>query len=114
MQDYKKTKIKASSLHESVVSIVIISLAISIGMIIFINVTNNIYNQVSYHQLLNKIDLIKNESSIIEDEKNKESYSFKGYNIVKTIKEEREFFFLEVIVFKNEKVILKKEFIRQK
>jgi hypothetical protein len=116
MQSNKKTKIKASSLHESVVSIAIISITISVGMMIFFNVTNNIYNQVSYHQLLNKIDQIKNKTSTVGEKKSKKSYFFKGYNIieVRREKEGEKHFFIKITVLRDRKIILETEYVYQK
>lgn len=104
MHSNKKKKIKASSLYESVVAIAIISIAITMGTMVFFNVTNNVYNQVSYHQLFNKIDELKNK-------KNQVTLSFKGYNLVKTEKEINTLIYIEINAFKEKRLVLKKEYI---
>ncbi|WP_428741588.1 hypothetical protein [Tenacibaculum sp.] len=110
MRGYKKGKVKASSLYESVVAIAIIAIAITMGLMIFFNVTNNVSNQVIYHQLLNKVEQIRYDSNII-DEKKEKNYFFKGYNIIRRRKNKgKKRFLLEIIVLKNDKVILKKEY----
>ncbi|CAA0143655.1 hypothetical protein [Tenacibaculum maritimum] len=111
MSDSKKNRIKASSLYESVISIAIISMGITLGMVIFFNVTNNVYNQVPYHQMLSKIDEVVVLEVVDKREANESSFDFKGYHIIRKRKKKGKSFFLEIVVFKKGKVILKKEYV---
>ncbi|GFD91559.1 hypothetical protein KUL156_28160 [Alteromonas sp. KUL156] len=112
MQNYKKSRIKASSLYESVVSITILSVVITISLMVFLNVTNNPRNQVGYYQLLDKVDeirycLIKNEGEIDE------SYFFKGYEIVVNKRDtgNEKNFLLGIVVLDKGRIFLKKEYV---
>lgn len=112
MQSCKKSRIKASSLYESVVSITLLSIVITISLIVFLNVTNNPANQVVYYQLLDKVDeirydLIKNDGEV------EKSYFFKGYEIVTSKRDvgSKKNFLLEIVVLDKGRVVIKKEYI---
>lgn len=108
----KKNKIKASSLFESVVSIAIISIVITIAMVVFFNVTNGVNKQIVDCQLINEIEKLKNNVFTDKIKESKRRFFFKEYEIVQVKKKgKKEIFFMRYNVFKKGKVVLKKEYI---
>ncbi len=71
--------IKASSLYETVLSIAIISIVITLATFIYFNVTNS-FGNVSRHQLTEKIDSLKNVCFEKQDFSEKK-ISFKEFEI---------------------------------
>lgn len=117
MWNFKKKKLKSSSLHESVISIVIISIVIAVCTMIYFNVTNSLVNQRSYYLLLNKIDNLKFETEIeLESEKFEKELLFMEYKIVKSISytENMKNKILTISAYKQNKRIINKTYILSK
>jgi len=89
--------IKAGSLYETVLSIAIISIVITLATFIYFNVTNS-FGNVASHQLTDKIDSLKN-ICIEKQDFSAKRMSFKEYEIYQNVEDYQENENLKVVTF---------------
>lgn len=76
-------KLKASSIYESVISIAIISITITVATFIFMNIINS-QDTISYYQAIEMVNKLKNECIQKQEFINK-SINLKEYTIIQTV-----------------------------
>ena len=76
-------KLKASSIYESVISIAIISITITVATFVFVNIMNS-KDKISYYQAIEKVEELKN-SCIDKQLFNNISVDVKEFTIHQTV-----------------------------
>lgn len=89
--------IKASSIYESVISIAIISITITIATYIFVNIMNTQHN-ISYYQMVEKVAELKEDCEKKQLFVNK-NIAFKSYQIEQLITNYKEQENLKLVKF---------------
>lgn len=98
--------IKASSIYESVISIAIISITITVATYVFVNIMNS-QQSLSFYQMVEKVADLKQECITKQNFTNSNS-TFKEFKLFKTVENFNENKHLKKVRFtikKNSKVV---------
>ncbi len=90
--------VKASSIYESVISIAIISITITVATTIFVNVMNS-QDSISYYQMVEKINQLKTTCDEKQQFKSR-NITFKSYEINQTVTNYRSNEKLKLVTYK--------------
>lgn len=98
--------IKASSIYESVISIALISITISVATFVFVNIMNS-QKSLSHYQMIEEIAILK-QKCIEKQSFTNSSLEFKEYEIDKTVsnfKENNQLKLVRFTVKKNNNIV---------
>ncbi len=107
--------VKASSIYESVISIAIISITITVATYIFVNIMSS-QETISYYQMIEKVAELKEECEVKQSFTNK-NINFKEFNISQNItnyKGNEKLKLVKFTISKNKKKIKIIEYLIQK
>lgn len=115
MEYFRKKYLKSSSLHESVISISLLSLAISLSLLIFSRLVNDDDFILEKSAVQGKIQSLR--ISIEKEKKNYEAHKvffFRNYEIHQNLNLNENIYHLNYTVKKGNNIYLKKTFLLRK